>query len=392
MKYQSILLAAMCCSSTLASAIELTDYTEPNSAFDEAYINFNANASSGNQDQSSYNALLNGFYNKRDSNRQRVLGLRIDGNFDASRGPNSGDESVDDFGFSIGGNRDAYFSEQNDKLFYFLSGEYAHQDRAIDDNIGFTAGIGYGRVWNATPLAKALRVQHALGSHGLLNGEIKDGTLRELAEVIAKEDEYRAREGADTYRATWYAEMERIMLAAGALKGDALSALATVKLDEVLFDEPISARRHGWLVRAGAGFQISDFSGIIENDSKLTFQFEYAKPYGLRGQLIELATYEPIFGDNTVQLFSNRLSFSYEISDRIDWVNTWDLTVQKADDDAGSGFTTNALTSTFLYHLTNQLDLGLTLAVVDTVDKPNLIMSNDEVSTSANFSLRYRVK
>ena len=119
---------------------------------------------------------------------------------------------------------------------------------------------------------------------------------------------------------------------------------------------------------------------------------EYAKPYGLRGQLLETATYEPIFGDNVVQKLSNRLSYSYEISDRIDWINSWDLSFQQADDDDKTRFTTNILTSAVAYHLTNRLDLGFKLAAVDTNDKPNLDRTNDDVATSAILGVRYRLK
>ncbi|MGQ7844151.1 hypothetical protein ACUNV4_06730 [Granulosicoccus sp. 3-233] len=373
-------------------AIELTDFTDPDTAFDEAYVDFNANANSGNQDQTSYDALLTGFYNKRDSSAARVIGLRVDGNLDASRGPNATDESVDDFGFSVAASRDAYFSETNDALFYFVSGDFAHQDSAVDDNLGVTTGVGYGRVWNATPLAKALRIQEALESRSLLRSELSDDSLMQLAAIIGRESEYRSREGASEYRGVWYSDMESVLVESGALVNEQLSALAVVELDDVLFDEPISARRHGWLVRAGAGFQSSDFSGLTDNDPKLTFQLEYAKPYGLKGQLINVASYEPIFGDNTVQNLNNRLSYSHEVSDRIDWINAWDLSVQRADDADDSGFTTNLLTSTFLYHLTNQLDLGLTLAAIDTDEKPNTNTGNDDVATSANLAVRYRVK
>jgi hypothetical protein len=186
--------------------------------------------------------------------------------------------------------------------------------------------------------------------------------------------------------------MEAVLADADVLTTGKLTALATVKLDDIMFNEPISARRHGWLVRAGAGFQSSDFSGITDNDPNLLFQLEYAKPYGLRGQLTETATYEPIFGDNTVQRISNRLAYSYEISDRVDWINSWELAFQQADDADDSRFVSNTLTSSLAYHVTNKLDLGLTLAAVDTDDQPNLNTQNDDVATSAILGLRYRVK
>ena len=375
-----------------AQAIELTDFRDPNTAFDEAYIDFSANANSGNQDQASYSSLLDGFYTKRNSSERQVWGFGFDANSIASRGPNQDDESVSDFGFSARVNTDVYFSPVREKLFYFGAGSFAHQDSAVDDNIGVTVGLGYGRVWNATPLAKALRIQEALNGYGLMSGPMSDEVLLELAAIIGKEDQYRSEHGASEYKGAWYSDMESVMQSADVLKNGDLTALATVKLDDILFNEPISARRHGWLVRGGAGFQSSDFSGITDNDPKLLFQFEYAKPFGLRGQLINTATYEPIFGDNTVQKLSNRLAYSYEISDRIDWLNSWELAFQQADDSEESRFISNTLTSSFAFHITNKLDLGLTLAAVDTSDRPNLDTGNDELATSAVLGLRYRVK
>ncbi len=383
---------AILSATSVANAIELTQFKDPNTSFDEAYVDFTANARSGNQDQASYNMFLDSYYLKRTSTDRQVWGFGVDGNADASRGPTDGDDSVSDYGFSVRGNTDVYFSEENDKLFYFGAGSFAHQDSAIDDDIGLTVGLGYGRVWNATPLAKALRIQEALNGYGLLASDMSDSDLIALATIIAREDEYRSKGGPDEYKGTWYADMEQAMNDAGVLPNGELSALGTVKLDEILFDEPISARRHGWLVRGGAGFQSSDFLGITDNDPKLLFQLEYAKPYGLRGQLLETATYEPIFGDNVIQKLSNRLSYSYEISDRIDWINSWDLSFQQADDDDKTRFITNTLTSGVAYHLTNKLDLGFTLAAVDTNDKPNLDRTNDDVVTTANLGIRYRLK
>lgn len=377
---------------TSVNAIELTDYTEPVSAFDEAYIDFSANANSGNQDQTSYNAFLDGFYNKRKSTQRQVWSFGVDGNADVSRGPNQDDGSVSDFGFGARANTDVYFSDTREKLFYFGAGSFAHQDSAIDDNIGVTVGLGYGRVWNATPLAKALRLQEALNAYGLLSKDLSDEELLALASIIGREEEYRSKHGAAEFKGPWYADMEATLKDADVLTAGEMTALATVKLDDILFDEPISARRHGWLVRGGAGFQSSDFSGITDNDPKLLFQLEYAKPFGLRGQLIETASYEPIFGDSTVQKLSNRIAYSYEISDRIDWINSWELAFQQADDEDNTRFTTNTLTSSLAYHLTNKLDLGLTLAAVDTNDRPNLNTENDDVATSAILGLRYRVK
>ena len=316
----------------------------------------------------------------------------MDGNVSAARGSTEGASSIVDNGFSISGSADVYFSQNTPKLFYFGEGSYAFQRSAVDDAIGLTVGLGYGRVYNATSLAKALQIQNTLNENALLTSDLSDDALLSLAAIIAREDEFRSELGADDYKGDWYSAMEQSLSDAGVLDGGDLSALGTFRIDDVLFNETISSRRHGWLVRIGAGFQASDFSGISDNDPKILIQGEYAKPYGLTGQLLNVTTYEPIFGDNTVQTLTNALSFTYELSDRIDWINTWDLSVQQADDAEDTRFISNLLTSSFLYELSNKLDLGLTVSALSTDDEPNLILDNEDIAVSANLGLRYRLK
>ena len=119
---------------------------------------------------------------------------------------------------------------------------------------------------------------------------------------------------------------------------------------------------------------------------------QYAKPYGLTGQLLETATHEPVFGDDTVHQLRNRLSYTYELGDTIDWLNAWGLSHQTVDDARDTQFTTNTLTPSFLYELTNLLDLNLTAALTDSDDDPNLDPTNDELASSVNLGLRYRVR
>ena len=179
MKPQAIVYTGLCGSSAIAGAIELTNFKDPNADFDKAYVDFIANANTGNQNQTSKEALLNGVYNKRDITEKRVLGLRLGGNFDTSRGPNSDDDSVIYFGYPIRGKRDAYFSETREKLVNFTGGEFAHQDSAIADTIGVSADIGNRRVWDATRQSLARPVQDALRSQALMSSDMGDEALIE---------------------------------------------------------------------------------------------------------------------------------------------------------------------------------------------------------------------
>ena len=390
---KSVITLAMLSTSSVASAIELTDFVEPNTKFDEAFLDFSATANDGAQDQASYSAFLDGFYDYRNSTQRRVFSLNVDGNVSASRGSTEGASSIVDNAFSISGSTDVYFSQARPKLFYFGEGTYAYRKTAIDDNISFTIGLGYGRVYNATSLAKALQIQNTLNENELLSSDLSDEALLNLAAIIAREDEFRAEMGEDDYKGDWYTAMEQTMADAGVLDGGELSALGTFRIDDVLFNETISARRHGWLVRIGAGFQASDFSGISDNDPKILIQGEYAKPFGLTSQLLNVTTYEPVFGDNSVHTLNNAFSYSYELSDTVDWINTWDLTVQQATDDDDTRFITNRIASNFLFEISNALDLGLTLSATQTdLDPDPDNTTSDDVEVAAILGLRYRLK
>jgi hypothetical protein len=58
---KSLVAIAMALVVPKVNAIELREFMDPNTAFDEAYVGFNATANSGNQDQASYSTFLDGY-------------------------------------------------------------------------------------------------------------------------------------------------------------------------------------------------------------------------------------------------------------------------------------------------------------------------------------------
>ena len=174
-------------------------------------------------------------------------------------------------------------------------------------------------------------------------------------------------------------------------------------MDEILEDEPISVRKHGWTVRLGAGYQASDLGGLASNDPKLLFQWEYAKPRGYKGQFINLLTYEPVFGDETTQVIRNSMSYTYEMSDRVDWVNTWDVTLRDGTDEDGINqeSVSHQLQSSYLFHLNNRLDYDITLKLSQTDFDPNPANDpedetqpypGDDPTISLTMGFKYRLK
>jgi len=80
------------------------------------------------------------------------------------------------------------------------------------------------------------------------------------------------------------------------------------------------------------------------------------------------------------------MTLTHEVDDRIDWENAWTLNYEKTD--GGGHSTTNTLSSTFLYELTNSLDYSIQAKVtnVDGTEK------DDGTDRSLNMGIRYRLK
>ncbi len=397
----------------MANALSLEDYTVANSAYDEAYISgsFNAIEPAGNapNDRLGYNYSLIADYEKSFSTLPRTwsygvtldaLGSRSDQRTSTVVGVDDAgvpttttisNDTNSDWGFRANGVIDNYFHESAYPMsFWFGQGEYESRDAREEDDVAATLGLGYGRVYNATPLAKVIRIVEELNNEGLLTGPIPDSIAIEAAEIIDREDEFKSKFGEDEYRPDFYAAIEEAIARSGSIRDGKLGALGAITMDDVLVDEPISVRKHGWVVRVGAGFQASDLSGLADNDPKLLLEWEYAKPYGYKGQFINTLSYEPVFGDNTIQVVNNEMTYTHEVTDRIDWTNSW--RVSYSDNDIEST-TSHVLNTRYSFDLGNRLDyfVGLNLTQTDTdPNPPNSIGDDPEINLSSGFN--YRLK
>jgi len=157
-----------------------------------------------------------------------------------------------------------------------------------------------------------------------------------------------------------------------------------------LVDENIFSRYHGWIVRAGVGQILSNYNNDSE-DPTLNLEFEYGKPIGLKSQFFEQAKYSTILNDDIGHKFTNTMTYSYEISDRIDWENKWLFNYTKPTDNTLEDITTNTLSSSFSYYIANSLSLDTTLSfnqIDDGIDNNG----NDDVETKLFVGATYRLK
>lgn len=106
----AILLAVSGASTAVFAVPAITDYTQATSAYEDAFVSGNFNASSGNQEQSSYDLDLSLDYEKVFSSPNRNTKLDFNGTGFASKGSSSGEESTNTYQALGSATVDNYFT------------------------------------------------------------------------------------------------------------------------------------------------------------------------------------------------------------------------------------------------------------------------------------------
>ncbi len=370
----------------------VTDYTEATSAYQDAYVSGQFNLNDGNQEQASYDLDVALDYEQVFSSPDMNTKIDFLGTGSRSRGPNDDDEDESDYQALGAVTADKYFEPESHDAFYYGKGEVGLQKGQVDPFTKATIGLGYGRVINVTPMARAIRMIEALRDRGSLTGDPSNAVYQAVAVVIDKEGEYRSQYGAADYEQYWIADIETALKGSGMVAGGGdLGAGAVLKSYDVLVNERISTRKQGWLVRAGVGMVFTDYDGESGKPA-LEVGAEYHYPIGNSTQFSnEAIITATLDDDNNSYIFNNAMSLTNEITDRVDWENLWVFNHAETDAAGVEDITTNTLSSTFRYYLTNQLDLNLTAKLQDLEDNID-DNGNDEWSKGVNMGVTYRLK
>ncbi len=382
-------------SSDVLDSLSMTDYKVTDTFFDEAYINakFSLTSPADDKKETSYNGHLNSYYKMRNMSLNYAQDFRIDGNYDIVKGDEKDSESEDSYNFLAGGHLDRYLLDYDEDLLVYASGSLGYRklvgQDADDPFVQGGVGVGYGRIYDATPYAKAIRILKDLRSRGIINGTLTKDTVLKLADIIAKESEYRSKYSAREYRKYWFNDMSKLLQQSGATKEE-LNAFGLIRIEEILVEEKIFPRYHGWIVRAGVGKIFSNYNDQGE-DPTLDLEFEYGLPIGLKSQFYEKAKYSTILNGDTGHKFTNTMTYSYELSDKIDWENQWIFDYYKPTDDNLEDVTTNTLSTTFSYYIANRLSFDTTLSFIQ-VDDGIDDNGNDDLETKLFMGMRYRLK
>ncbi|HCP31820.1 TPA: hypothetical protein DIT45_00965, partial [Candidatus Acetothermia bacterium] len=130
--------------------------------------------------------------------------------------------------------------------------------------LALSAGLGYGRFNDVTPLAKAFRIQNDLFALEAITDKLPDDVLMAIAKEIGRQIEY--------------AEMKELVAAIETLIEDAsgatLNARALLSIEEEILTTG-NEKYCGWSVQGGVGYEIIDpFGG--EKDLLITLSADAA--------------------------------------------------------------------------------------------------------------------
>lgn len=376
-------------------AIEINDYTDPDIFYEDASIGAALDIRDGNQDQVSFDGNFSGDYEMVWSTKPFVWRSNVSADLDVIRGPDDGSSTQKDFLIEGETTYDKYLTEDANGLLGFgrVDGDYRKRDGddLFDDDtyaLDIIVGVGYGRITEATPLAGAIRIAEELMEYGIIaKGKIpSDETYLELAAIVNREDEFENKYGKEDYRQHWIEEIARVLQREGLLKDNTLGVTGTVQIYDVLIDELrnevsrdnlgnvitslclscVQRRAHGWIARIGLGYSFRDEIDFgSDNDPLLSSSFQYERPIGLDVQITDRVTYSALLEDDPTHEIKNELFVTYEITDRIDWVNEWEIAAELRTEDGADDVVTNELTSGFNYHLTNLLDAFVVARLYD---------------------------
>ena len=393
-KYSIITIGLLFLGNTL-QAIEMTDYKVIEGTYQESYLNGQLSVESGNQDQTSYKTHSDASTKNIYTTAPFSWELSGQFNVDASKGSNHGDSDENSYDGTLSSRVDKYL--KNDDTYFLYGGlDLGYRKQVTADNPDdlfskISGGAGYGRMYDATPLAIALRIVEDLTKYKVINKTLSDKGYIALAKVIDLQDEYRGKYGLREYKKYWYEDMEKALKSEGVLSGDALGAFGIVRINEIIDLEKISGRFHGWKARAGIGQIISNYNGKSE-DATIDGEFDYGLPIGYESQFRETATISKILNDNSAidYQFNNNISYTYEVSDRIDWENSWTLSMDAYNQ--GDNVVTNSLSTGFGYYLANRLKFSATLSLAKTDGTNGGTVETPDWGTTFFTGLTYRLK
>lgn len=247
-----------------------------------------------------------------------------------------------------------YYLMDDMPLFGFGGLEASTASSQPQPAVSLSAGVGYGRFSDTTPLAKAFTIQGKLLKAGTISESLSDQVLMDMAAIIARQAEY------ETVKDAAAAVVDVIQAATG----------VTIEPRQVLMVEDVmlatgDERNCGWAVQAGLGYELVDPYGGAR-DLLVTVSADAALAPDPPSQfLFRASLYGPfhILEENTMVA---RASYDRDLTDESSLEAAYTLQrVQSGDE------TNMTQAATLLVNFTvGTTDLGLQLSLTNESNAP----------------------
>lgn len=173
-----------------------------------------------------------------------------------------------------------------------------------------SAGGGYGRFKDVTPLAKALKIQERLRELKAITSALPSTVIFDIADTIG-----RRREFPDL--AALVQRLEEIIERSGVVSPEQqLGAVALLRIEEIL-NETADEKLCGWEVRLGVGYELLDPKDNTRELLALA-SFDYALAPAPRSQFsskLQISSAFPFFEDYVLLA---KIHYLFRLTERID--------------------------------------------------------------------------
>lgn len=305
-----------------AQNVKITDFNIPTSTAKQMLVggsyNWAQTGDSVTTNQFNVNGAFNTFYTSLPFSWDLALNASLSGKYgDSTRAA-----------YNLVANINKYFSQKSAAFYYGgLTSSYLRKTEFGIQNrpeINVEGGVGYGRLVNATSMAKAIRIDEDLRKFGVTTSFMPKTTMQEIARIIDRESEYKT-----TYKSIYeykiIGDILKEIQASGVAGEFVNSSLSYFRIREVLFgiNQFINPRYYGGDIRAGVGYTLLTRNDSLKNPSAfLNLQGRYSYPIDLHQQLNLIAgartPFDSLFG--TLVQGTGNINYSYNLTNRISFI------------------------------------------------------------------------
>ncbi|MDQ3019604.1 MAG: hypothetical protein M3R36_03395 [Bacteroidota bacterium] len=358
-----------------AQNVKITDFNIPVSTAKQMLIggsyNWAQTGDSVTTNQFNVNGAFNTFYTSLPFSWDLGLNASLSGKYqDSTRAA-----------YNLAANINKYFTQRT-SAFYFagLTSSYLRQSEFGRENrpeINVLGGLGYGRLVDATAMAKAIRIDEDLKRFAVTTAYMPKTTMQEIARIIDRESQYRTLYKS-IYEYKIIGDILKLIEASGVAGEFVTSSLSYFRIREVLFgiNQFINPRYYGGDIRTGVGYTVLTRNDSLKNPAPtLNLQGRYSYPLDLHQQINFTAGANSPFDSSFATLIqgTGNVNYSYNLTNRISFIAGYTINlIQQIDNVIDT--TTNStfgivrdfstpnhiFTTGFNFYLENYITLGIT--------------------------------